>query len=259
MRRVDVPPNLLTDVEAGDELELPSQQVHYLRDVLRLQEGDEVELFDGDGRVAHCRIIDMEATLGCELLRVGASERGESPLFTVLFQAIPKGKRWKWILEKATELGVNAIIPLQTERTVVQIPKRRLEGRLERWEKILASATRQCQRTVVPQICAPMTIEEARRREERDIDLVAHPGGDEAPTPGRLLQDLDSPPGTVGIWIGPEGGFTDGEVCSMTEAGMKTVSLGRRILRADTAGIAALTLVQAAMGDLGARYCHDLP
>ncbi len=250
MRRIDVPRALLLDRQPGDDLLLPDEQAHYLRDVLRLETGDEVELFDGEGTIVRGRLAAVGDEVRLKINKLRDSERGESPLTCVLFQAIPKGKRWKWILEKATELGVDSIVPLETKRTVVQIPKQRLKRRRKRWNKIVSSAARQSERTVVPTISDPLSIEEARKEPPRDIDLVAHPGGD-AETPQQLLDAIDDPVDSVGIWIGPEGGFNEDEVQTMVDAGMSRISLGPRILRADTAGIAALALVQAARGDLG--------
>lgn len=252
MQRLDVPTDLLAGCEAGDDLLLPEEQSHYVRDVLRMKAGEEVELFDGDGSLARTRLIAVDDEVIVEIEKLAESTRGESPIRCVLFQAIPKGKRWKWILEKATELGVDAVVPLETKRTIVQIPKQRLKRRMPRWEKILSSATRQCERTVVPSISGPVALSEAAAQQPCDVHLIAHPTPG-APTPAQVLNDVEGPLGSVGIWIGPEGGFSDEEVQTLSEKGMRPVRLGPRILRADTAGITALTLVQAARGDLGAH------
>ena len=251
MRRIDVPQGFFAGIAAGEVLTLPEEQAHYARDVLRMDVGEPLELFDGQGKVARAHITEAGEPFRVKVDEIFTSELGESPLRTVLFQAIPKGKRWDWILEKATELGVDAVVPLETEFTVVRLPPSRVARRLARWEKIVASAARQCERAITPSIAAPVSIEEAIDRSDRDLDLVAHPG-EGLPSPDKALGDHPDTIRSVGIWIGPEGGFSDEEVEMMVEAAMIQVTLGPRILRADTAGITALTLAQAAAGDLGA-------
>lgn len=248
MKRIGVPSDFFDDCDPGDRVALPNEQAHYVRDVLRFGEGAELELFDGEGTLASAVITDAGDDVVVELMEFNETEQGESPIRCVLFQAIPKGKRWKWILEKSTELGVDTIVPLETKHTIVQIPEDRLERRLERWERIVTSAARQCERTVVPTVCRPMAPQKARTESTRDVDLVAHPGPG-ARTPRQVLDETGEIR-SVGIWIGPEGGFTEDEVEALIAAGMHRIGLGPRVLRADTAPITALTLVQAARGDL---------
>ncbi len=249
MRRIPVPPGYLDDLNPGDPLTLPAEQAHYLRDVLRARPEDRVELFDGRGVCAYGQVLSVDEELRLRIRRVEKVEKGESPLAITLFQAIPKGKRWEWILEKATELGVQRIVPLQTDRTVVQVPDERIPGKMKRWKKILTSAARQCGRSRVPELSRPLSMSDARESCEVDIDLVAHPGPG-ARLPSSILNQSELDISTVGLWIGPEGGFEDREIQRLKTFGARPISLGPRILRADTAGITALTLLQSAAGDL---------
>lgn len=249
MKRVDVPTDFFSNCSKGDKVRLPDDTAHYVGNVLRREPGDRLEFFDGTGNLASVEILRVADEITVEIVEFTQAPRRESPIETILFQAIPKGKRWDWILEKATELGVDAIVPLESEHTVVQIPADRLRRRRDRWDKKLSSAARQCQRTVIPSIVDPAPIADAMADHDCDIHLVAHPGED-APTVGEALDRAEADIDSVGIWIGPEGGFSDDEVSELEDQGMARITLGPRILRADTAGIAALTLVQASCGDL---------
>ena len=250
MKRVDVPTEFLSTCTKGATVALPDDTAHYVGNVLRREPGDRLELFDGTGNLATVELSTVDDGITIEVLDFTEAPRRESPIRTVLFQAIPKGKRWDWILEKATELGVCEIVPLESEYTVVQIPEDRLKRRRKRWDKKLASAARQCQRTVIPSIFDPISLAQAYADHDCDIHLVAHPG-DDSPTIGEALRGADEEVDSVGIWIGPEGGFSDEEVDELKRQEMIPVAMGPRILRADTAGIVALTLVQQACGDFG--------
>lgn len=249
MRRIPVPAQLLSDAAQGSLLRLPDKEAHYVVNVLRRPDQSELELFCGDGKLASGTLQITDAGVFFKIHRIEESAQGESPLQITLFQAIPKGKRWEWILEKASELGVSTIIPLHTTRSVVKIPAARASQKLVRWQNIVATAARQCERAHIPQVAAPLSIQEAIESNELDLHLVAHTRQD-APSPLRVLKSAPAPLRSLGIWIGPEGGFTDQEFKTLQDAGAHPISLGPRILRADTAPIVALTLAQAAAGDL---------
>src|SRR6056297_1526787 len=185
MRRIPLPPGSLDNLSAGDTLTLPDDASHYLRDVLRARPDDRVELFDGRGKCAHGTLTTVDQQIHVEIQQVEKIEKGESPLKITLFQAVPKGKRWEWILEKATELGVHQIVPLQTKRTIVDIPEDRLDHKMARWTKILTSASRQCGRSVVPTLTDPLSLH-ADSTLDCDLNLVAHPDP-QSPFPGTVL------------------------------------------------------------------------
>ncbi|QDG54273.1 16S rRNA (uracil(1498)-N(3))-methyltransferase [Persicimonas caeni] len=237
----------------GQRFRLPERVAHYLRDVLRMQVGDRVELFDGSGRVVVAEVAAVandQVAVDVQLDRY--TERGESPCAVTLVQAIPKGKRWEMVLEKATELGVARVIPLETTRTVVHISDAKVDRKLDRWERVVNAAARQCERTITPEITEPMSLDEALETLADVPSFVAHTRGD-SPSLEALLDEanlLDERPEAAAIWIGPEGGFDDDEVAALKEAGVDSFHMGPRILRAETAGLVAVTLMQAYLGDL---------
>ncbi len=225
---------------AGKVIPLEEERRHYLETVLRLSAGDRVEIFDGSGHAWLCEVAVADEF---ELRALEALERDvESPLQITLLQAVPKGDRWEWVLEKATELGVARIVPIQTARSVVQIPAAKVDRKLERWRKIVESAARQSTRTVVPKIEAPTSFSQSLSSREEELLLFAHPPSSE--------DAVDAPPTSVAIWIGPEGGFTDDEIRSLREHGASAFGLGPRVLRSETAGMFATGLLQARWGDL---------
>ena len=248
-RRISVPPGFFNGRAAGDEVQLGDEETHYVRAVLRLGEGAVVELFDGLGHVADALILSPETGL-VALETLEKRDIRESPLEIVLFQAIPKGKRWDWLIEKVTELGVHTIVPLQTDRTVVKVEGRKATAKLERWSAIVSGAARQCGRSRVPAVSAPATVAEALRGHPVDVHLAALLTGVRRSAAELLPAEREAR--RVGLWIGPEGDFTNGEVQRLLEAGARPLDLGPRILRVDTAAVAAVALVQAAAGDLTA-------
>ncbi|MGM0556019.1 MAG: 16S rRNA (uracil(1498)-N(3))-methyltransferase [Myxococcota bacterium] len=253
MRRAALEPDEMppADKKAG-QLMLPDRVAHYVRDVLRMSEGDRVELFDGSGRVIDVELQRVsERHVIAKILRNRTTDRGESPCAITLFQAIPKGKRWETLLEKVTELGVARIVPLETRRTVVQIKGKKVDRKLDRWERVIDAAARQCQRTVTPEIIEPRAVPDA-------LDLVDGPSfvahTDERP---RSVRDVieseglsDADCDAASIWIGPEGGFDEDEIDALTDAGVHPCHMGPRILRSETAGIVGVSLLQALLGDL---------
>ncbi len=249
MRRVPVEPETLAAPGTlPAQFPLPPAAAHYLRTVLRLTPGTRVELFDGTGRSV---LVDLVSVSTDEVLVETIDDRtsdfGESPLEITLLQAIPKGDRWDWLLEKSTELGVHKIIPLETSRTVVSIPASKHAARLERWQKITASAARQCKRTRVPHIEAPQTIARALQNRSESLQFVAHTTLSPDQT---ISQTTTENPRSIALWIGPEGGFDEHEIALLLQHNVHPCSFGPRILRSETAGIVGLTLLQSAFGDL---------
>jgi 16S rRNA (uracil1498-N3)-methyltransferase len=232
---------------------LPERVAHYLRDVLRLQQGARVELFDGSGRIVIVRIETTSAdAVDVTIDEDRHTDRGESPCAITLVQAIPKGKRWEWVIEKATEMGVSRLVPLETTRTVVHISDAKVDRKLDRWERVVNAAARQSQRTVTPEILEPKSLDEAIAFLEDVPSFVAHTSGDRTSLEAGLQTKglLDDRPEAAALWIGPEGGFSDEEVSQLREAGVTPFHLGPRVLRAETAGLVGLTLMQAYLGDL---------
>ncbi len=255
-RRAHIDPGELPDESLEDRhFTVPDRIAHYFRDVLRLEPGDAVELFDGRGRVLEGHIQSCRNDrVQLAVFEDRKTDRNESPCRLTLCAAMPKRKRWRWILEKTTELGVARIVPLETDHGVVEIPEDRLEHKSERWRKILGEAARQSERTRTPEIAPPRSLDEAlgETGHSEALDLVLHARSDSPPLGARLEPFAARPDAgpAVRLWVGPEGGFAEAEIDGLVEAGGQPCSLGPRILRAETAAVVATALVQAHLGDL---------
>jgi len=229
----------------GRRIALPHPLRERLLSVLRLREGATVALFDGLG-------LDWPGTLRIERgeawVELGApvAVSNESPLEVTLAQAIARGEKMDLILQKATELGVARIVPLVTERTEVRLDTGRGAKRLEHWRRVVASACEQCGRARLPTVEPP-------------AELPVFAGVAAASNARLCLLDPDAsvgfgnldPSRSMVIAIGPEGGFGERDLAALGAAGFEGVRLGPRVLRTETAGLAALAVLQARAGDLG--------
>jgi 16S rRNA (uracil1498-N3)-methyltransferase len=213
--------------------------------VLRLRVGDAVVLFNGDGWEYAGRIAALPAgQVEVELLARDAGAP-ESPLSLTLMQGVARGERMDLVVQKATELGVAQIVPVLTARSVVRLDRRQAERKLEHWRAVAVSACEQSGRARLPVIEAPAALDEALLRVPGDgCRVTLSPGA------GTPLTALAAGTTSVTLLIGPEGGLTDAEVGIATGAGFEPRSLGPRILRTETAALAALAVLQAVGGDL---------
>jgi 16S rRNA (uracil1498-N3)-methyltransferase len=234
---------------AGVCCSIAGEEFQHLRRVLRLKPGDAVTLLD-DGGLEHAAVIRhvSETHAQVEVLRSYQPER-ESSLKLTLSLALTKGEKTDWVVEKATEMGVQTIIPFVSTHTVPKLDESKKQRRMERWQKIALSAVKQCGRTRVPAIL-PLT---------DFYQLLGQAGSDslklffwEQETDRTLRQIHASSPDSSAIFvvIGPEGGFSSAEAALAIEHGFQSIHLGRRVLRAETAAIAAVALVQFLWGDL---------
>ncbi len=223
------------------EHELPEAQAHYIGRVLRMAEGDAVQLFDGSGHEFRGALLEV----GKKRVRVQLDEtfagQTESPLRIHLGQGLSRGERMDWAIQKATELGVTEITPIVSERCEVRLKDERAEKRQAHWQQIAVSACEQCGRSVVPVIHPPMPLAEWLKRSDAELKLVLHP----------VAEPLTShpKPGTLAFLIGPEGGLNDAEVDQAKDAGFHAARLGPRVLRTETAPVVALSVAQQLWGD----------
>lgn len=231
------------DFTVGGDVILPEGPARHVARVLRLGEGAPLRLFDGAGHEA--RAVLIEASRKRVVARIEAIETGdtESPLTVHLGQAISKGERMDYAIQKAVELGVAAITPLYTEHGDVRLKGEREAKKLAHWQAVAASACEQCGRAVVPPVHLPISLAEWLTQRHEALRLVLHPG-----TPG-VLERNDSP-GSAALLIGPEGGLSAREVETAAASGFAPLSLGPRILRTETAPVVALSLLQYCFGDL---------
>lgn len=232
---------------AGARVALPDAAAAHLLRVLRLGAGDACVLFNGDGRDYDARIV-ATTKKAAEVQIVSAKDVAtESPLRITLAQALARGDKMDWILQKATELGVAAIAPILTERTEVRLGGERADRRLVHWRGVVASACEQCGRARLPAVGDPSPLADWVAALPADAcRLALDPEGEPAARTVPLAGDAP-----VVLAIGPEGGFSERDLATLRAAGFRGLRLGPRILRTETAGLAAIAALQALHGDLG--------
>lgn len=241
MRRIFVPFRL-----SQGRVQLTGEIAHRLLRVLRLQIGDLLILFDPNGEEWVAKIIASKPELvEMQLMERSPSQR-EHPIVVGLFQAIPKGERMDFIVQKATELGVRRIVPMLTRRTVVQLSAERAKAKRNRWERIAQAAAEQCGGQFVPEIALPQTFQQAlQEAAASDVWLLFYEAAEE---PLRNVLEECKVVQNVAVMVGPEGGFDPEEVITAQQHGARLVSLGKRILRTETAAIIAVALVLYELG-----------
>ena len=228
------------------ELVLHDEQARYLGRVLRSRVGDELQVFNADSGEWSATIEHISKS--SVTLRVGSrlETATESPLKIHLVQGISRGERMDFVVQKATELGVKRITPVLSHHGVVKLDKQRGEKRREHWQHIAESACEQSGRTHPPLVDAPLPLNSwfGATKSEDSTELVLKPGATTA------LASIETPAIKVRLLIGPEGGFSEREYEDADIAGFQAVSLGPRILRTETAALAAITIAQSTWGDL---------
>jgi len=245
MPRFYCPPSL----PLGGLFDLPPEAAHHAARVLRLREGNRVEIFDGLGNECHGVIAELSG----KRVVVGEISAGnvdrESPLQVMLAQALSSSEKMDWVIQKATELGVTEIQPLDTERSVARLSAERAAKRLEHWRQVAISACEQCGRNLLPEIHAPLDIMAWLRQ------MKEQPGGSPTakfillPQGATSLHSQQKPQGKVVLLVGAEGGFTGAECDSALRCGFTPIRLGARVLRTETAAVAGLAALQTLWGD----------
>lgn len=234
------------ELAVGTEVVLEEALASHLTRVLRLRAGDRVRLFDGRGHEAHARLLALEKRRTTARVEAIAEPLPESPLRLTLAQGICRGEKMDLVLQKVTELGVHAIQPLQTLRTEVRLEAEREAKRMAHWREVILSACAQCGRASAPTLQAPLALPQwlaALAGEAGSERLVLDPQG------SMRLGDL-APASAITLAVGPEGGFDEDELALMHRSGFRGLRLGPRVLRTETAGLAAIAALQARFGDL---------
>jgi 16S rRNA (uracil1498-N3)-methyltransferase len=232
---------------AGRRVSLEGSAASHLIRVLRLKSGETLTLFNGQGG-EHAATI-AEARSGRLTVEVGAASavERESGLVLTLAQGVSRGERMDLVVQKATELGVSHLVPLLTERSVVRLTAQQSDRKVNHWRAIVAAACEQCGRNRLPAVAAPVPLAEFL---EGGAAATAGTRLLLSPTGTTTLKDVPRPAAGVTVLVGPEGGLTDEEEKSATAAGFTALRLGPRVLRTETAAIAALALLQEQFGDL---------
>lgn len=231
-------------------------EVHHALKVLRLTAGDRIELTDQNG----CEFIaeikatefgqDQESYIEVTCLEKVEIDR-ESPVQVTLYQGLPKQDKLEMIIQKAVELGAVRIVPVECERSVARIKDAKdAAKKTERWQRIAHEAAKQSKRAITPVVEVPVQLKAIEAQlEPESLKLLAYEGAALEPLSSQLSRSCDK----VSIVIGPEGGLTEKEVARLEMLGFKTIGLGPRILRTETAGLALISIIQYALGDMGGR------
>lgn len=229
----------------GAEHTLEGTAANHLR-VLRLRPGHELMIFDGTGTSYRAVLVALERRRGTVRLEAPVTEDAESPLRTTLVQGISKGDRMDWTIQKAVELGVQAIVPVITARSVVNTDPGRLRKKLGHWHGVAVSACEQCGRNVIPELREPRVLGECWAALPEGPRLFLDPEG------GERIRSLQPPEAAAcTLLVGPEGGLNGDEVAAARDHGFQPLRMGPRVLRTETAGVVGLTALQTLWGDLG--------
>ena len=236
-----------TEIQSGQQLNLDAEQARYIGRVLRLRVGDQLTVFNGRGGEFSANATSIGKNSAVLLIGKHSDSRAESSLKVHLVQSISRGERMDFVIQKATELGVKRISPVVSEYGVVKLDTKRAAKRRNHWQGIAESACEQSGRTRPPLIDPPSDLNTwfGARPKESDTDLILRPGATTA------LAAVPCPTRKVCLLIGPEGGFSDAEYDDAELAGFSAVSLGPRVMRTETAALAALAVIQSLWGDLG--------
>lgn len=245
--RFHCPPATCT-LAPGAVVELPEEAARHALKVLRLRPGEAVILFDGRGGEWLGELLGGGGPARIALQRFDPRE-AESPLAITLVQGLPGGDKMDWVVEKGVELGVAAIQPVAARRSVIRLSAERMERRVAHWNAIAAAACAQCSRNRVPPVAPVLDLPQylattkLHNEAQNALRLILAPGME------TVLRALDKPAGPVLLMIGPEGGWEEGELLAAQAAGFMPLRLGARVLRTETAGMAALAALQTMWGD----------
>jgi 16S rRNA (uracil1498-N3)-methyltransferase len=227
----------------GELVQLEETASHHLSKVLRMQAGRELILFNSKGGEFAATINEVTKKHVVALVAEHNPENRESSLQLELAIGISRGERFEWVLQKATELGVTKITPLITERTEVKTSGDRQEKMLDRWQQIIVSACEQCQRNLLPELAEPIQLNNWLPQVNSELRFVLHHRDSKTlPT--------EQKPQSITLLIGPEGGLSESEISLAQQNNFNVLTLGPRVLRTETAPVAAISLVQYLWGDL---------
>lgn len=238
------------DVRGDDIYIYDKEDVNHIIKVLRLSENDIIMVCDGVGQDYRVSIEQISKT-GIKTKLLGSEvSASEPPVRVTLFQGVPKGGKMEYIIQKTTELGIYQIVPVTTNRTVVKLDRKKSQdNKLQRWQRVAYEAAKQSNRGRIPEVCEPITFEQAvQQMAKMDMKLIPYEKEQCNQLREVLKSRLDAK--NIGIFIGPEGGFSDEELQLAKASGLSSVSLGPRILRTETAGMATLAIVMYEMGGI---------
>ncbi len=228
----------------GDRIVITGKDVNHIKNVLRMKPGEEISVSNGaDGREYRCGIKELcEDEIICELHFI-KEEGVELPSRVYLFQGLPKSDKMELIIQKTVELGVYEIIPVAAKRSVVKLDEKKAKNKILRWQGIAEAAAKQSKRGIIPKVQEVMSFKEAVSYSSRaQVKLIPYELAEGMDTTRELIEGL-KPGEDIAVFIGPEGGFDKEEIEEALRQGVIPVTLGRRILRTETAGMAVLSIL----------------
>ena len=222
---------------------ITGEDVNHVKNVLRLKENDELIVSDGRGRDYHCRIsgITNEEVVAdiCDI----CDNFSELSTEITLFQGFPKGDKMELIIQKTVELGVTRIVPVMTKRTVVKLDDKKAKKKTERYNMIAESAAKQSGRGMIPEVTMPVSFAEAVLMAEKlDMNIIPYEEAEGVEYSRNIIKNIKGKK-SLGVFIGPEGGFAREEVEKALDAGASAITLGHRILRTETAGMTVISII----------------
>lgn len=232
----------------GENAYIEGSDVNHIVNVLRMKPGEELLIsVKGDWDYL-CKIVDIE-TDRVNLKVLESMEQRELPVNITLLQGIPKSDKLEMIIQKAVELGVSEIIPVKTKRVVVKIDEKKVDTKVNRWNAIAESAAKQSKRSIIPKVHEPMSIDNALEIvKDFGVKLIPYENADGIDKTRKILDNMDKTK-NIAVFIGPEGGFEESEVDSIKNSGFEVITLGKRILRTETAGLALLSNIMIRLED----------
>ena len=230
--------------EAEKKVTILGTDVNHIKNVLRMKIGEEVNVSNGiDGREDRCSILSLEEDRINLELQFIKEDQQELPVEITLFQGLPKADKMEFIIQKAVELGAVRIVPLSLSRCVVKLDSKKEKNKLERWQQIAEAAAKQSKRGKIPKIEPVMTMKEAVRfASEMECKMIPYELAKDIEDTRRFIGSIQ-PGMRVAVFIGPEGGFSEQEIELAVGADIKPVTLGKRILRTETAGMCVLSIL----------------
>lgn len=227
----------------GEHIYIEGSDVNHIKNVLRMKVGQELEISDGDNKKYLCEIASITSEEVCVMIQEERSVDTELLSKIYLFQGLPKSDKMELIVQKAVELGAYEIIPVATKRAVVKLDEKKASKKVERWNSIAESGAKQSGRNLIPKVTNVMSWKEAMEYAKAlDIVLIPYELAEGMQETRDIIAQIQ-PGQSIGIFIGPEGGFETAEVESAMEYGAKPITLGKRILRTETAGLTTLSIL----------------
>ena len=232
----------------GENAYIEGSDVNHIANVLRMKPGEELLISVRGDWDYLCKIVDIE-TDRVNLKVLESMEQRELPVNITLLQGIPKSDKLEMIIQKAVELGVSEIIPVKTKRVVVKIDEKKVDTKVNRWNAIAESAAKQSKRSIVPKVYEPMSIDNALEIvKDFGVKLIPYENADGIDKTRKILDNMDKTK-NIAVFIGPEGGFEVAEVEIIKNSGFEVITLGKRILRTETAGLALLSNIMIRLED----------